>query len=101
MHEFDYQGHKFFSGVLSTNRNIPDEMNYIVAMKSAMMHIKKLDEHRFQGENYEGMITTEHKYVLIGTLGGIEYKCRVDVDDVSADIRFILREQGPWFTELN
>ena len=101
MDEFNYDGTRFMAGVLSTDKAIPFFMSMDIAYVMAAMHCTKQDKLKFKNDYCEGEISTQHKYSLIGTLGGVEYTCRIDFDDISATVRMILREQGPGNTELN
>ena len=89
------------SAVLSTDKALPPDMTDELAVVMASMHLGKTDSYKFRNDICEGEISTRHKYVMIGTFGGIEYLCNIDFDDISAKVKMILREQGPDWTELN
>jgi hypothetical protein len=91
MFEFDYRKTRFAFCYLQSDRRILEKDAHELMFHAADMFFDKQIERKVKGENYEGIIS-RGKHRLIGTFGGLEYDCIVDVGSERTHITFLLRE---------
>jgi len=85
-------GFRWGFAFLETDTRLNYDERLEVLVEATKMYICNEKERRVKGKNYEGIITTDGRYNLMGDFGGRQYKAKIEIGDKTANLSFLVKE---------
>jgi hypothetical protein len=93
MFTYEHKSRKWGTVYLLADPCLVEEVRLEILVEAAEMHLGNEKKRKIKGDNYDGKITTERKYRMLGCYGGYEYRAELDTLHGKAETTFLIMQQ--------
>ena len=91
--EYEHMGIRWGTTFLKTASRITEQEKFALMVYATEMYLQGEESRKVKGPNYDGLLFTEGRYEILGSIGGVQFDAELDTAYGKEQMRFLVAER--------